>query len=747
MKKFFAVVSVGVLTLSLNGVIGSTAQADSTKTKIEFMGLSKDNRYIVSGNAAAKNVILAKFDSARVVLNNHTVVIAPKQKILGTLKKAGVNLGKVSVYPDTFIESPQPDRLEALENVTSIKKDVSKIDVLQANALPALPSDLGLELQWSLFPNSDWLEQGEASVMHGIDAFGAWGLFDETLPGEGVNVTIIDTGYTVHPELAVADSADFTSEDNSNDGDGWDNDGADTGDFCGDYSSSWHGTHVHGTIAADINNGVVAGVAPYANVVHARALGTCGGWSSDIAAAILWSAGASWEEDYGIEDNEFPADIINMSLGGFGMCDPLYQDVINYARALGSLIVVSAGNSYDVSTMFAPASCDGVITVVSTGPSGDRAYYSNYGIDTEISAPGGDWCDTKFSQWAFGDFEDCYESYYYWLSFEYVDTNMILSTLNTGLEGPGDPAYAWYQGTSMAAPHVVGAAALALSANPDLNIEQLEEILLDSTSGFSNHSYEGYRVDLVRGVDDYSCNLHEFMCGSGIVNAYNAVSLALETEGSDGSRVSRIVVDVAANAVDGQVTTNFFLSAFPGYWGALTHVDVWLANASGKWLTKCRVKTSVVNSFSDSMSCTFKKLSNGRSYWLAYVPYYGREIGEVVYRDFKLARTPSTPVIEQINVTKWVDLDYGMFNGIAEIFWSASSAPDMTYGHTDYVAYYVEAYSEEYGEVWYYCGTYANECTIPYLIPGDRFKFRVVAITTRGQTSSSWSKWYKVPQS
>ena len=744
-RKGLAVFSALMVAVSLTTFIGSSATAESTNSTVRFVGLSEQNRYIVSGNAATKNFLLAKFDTARVIAGNHTVVVAPKQRILNSLQKAKLNLGAISVYPDLFIQTPRPASLDTIE-----KKD-TRSTALTANEITAsaLPSDEALPLQWNLFPNYDWLGEGESSIMHGVNAFDAWELFDGTLPGEGVNVSIIDTGYTVHPELSVADSADFTSIDVSNDGDDWDSDGADPGDWCGDYSSSWHGTHVHGTIAADINNGLIAGVAPYANVVHARGLGTCGGYTSDIAAAIMWSAGYSFEQ-YGVEDNEFPADIINMSLGGFGMCNPLTQYSINVARAAGSLVVVSAGNSYEVSSLFSPASCDGIITVASTGSSGDRAYYSNYGVKVDIAAPGGDWCDTKFSQWAYGDFADCYDSLDYWGNFQRVDTNTILSTLNMGLEGPEEPAYAFYQGTSMAAPHVVGVAALVMSANPSLSIEQVEEVLLGTTSSFSNQNYEGYRVEMIRGVDDYSCNLHEYMCGTGIVNALDAVTEALQTSASNNSRVSRVGMTVAGNGVNGRVTFNYFMPVDGQLWDDLAYVTVQLRNQNGSLVRTCRTRPSQISGWLDTMSCTMQGLVYNRAYTATITPTYGtssynRYNGEAVYRTVKIAQTPTLPAFSQISVKKWDDVYYGQFDGIAAVSWSESTAPEMTYGHRDYVVYYVEAYSDTYEEVWNVCATYATNCEIPFMVPGDRVKFRVIAVTTRGETASSWSKWYRVP--
>lgn len=101
-------------------------------------------------------------------------------------------------------------------------------------------------------------------------------------------------------------------------------------------------------------------------------------------------------------------------------------------------MVVSAGNATSDAANFTPAGCSGVITVAATDRNGSRASYSNYGSAVEISAPGGDGPDG------------------------------VLSTLNDGTTAPGNPIYAAYQGTSMAAPHVSGVVSLMLSRNPSL---------------------------------------------------------------------------------------------------------------------------------------------------------------------------------------------------------------------------------------------------------------------------------------
>src|SRR5690606_29027885 len=127
--------------------------------------------------------------------------------------------------------------------------------------------------------------------------------------------------------------------------------------------SSWHGTHVAGTVAQETNNGSgLAGLAHGAQVMPIRVLGSCGGFGSDIVDGMIWAAGGSVN---GLPDNQNPAEVLNMSLGSVGpaACSAAYQDAINQVNALGSIIVVAAGNSNGNAANYTMSSCDNVISV------------------------------------------------------------------------------------------------------------------------------------------------------------------------------------------------------------------------------------------------------------------------------------------------------------------------------------------------------------------------------------------------
>ncbi|WP_315503947.1 S8 family serine peptidase [Actinomyces radicidentis] len=237
------------------------------------------------------------------------------------------------------------------------------------------------------------------------------------------------------------------------------------------------GVTVAGTIAAQPNNSTgTAGVAPNARIEPVRVLGLCGGSSSDIVDGITWASGGHVN---GVPDNDNPAKVINMSLGGSASyCPSYYQETIDAATEPGSIIVVAAGNEDDDAAGDTPANCDSVITVGSTGDQGARAYYSNYGSTVEVSAPGG---DMKSG-------ED------------------VLSTVDSGTTTPQGADYGYMQGTSRATPHVAGTIALMAQVKPSLTTAEATRILQDTSYPLA------------------SCDTGAGTCGTGIIDAAKAVA-------------------------------------------------------------------------------------------------------------------------------------------------------------------------------------------------------------------------------
>ena len=384
-------------------------------------------------------------------------------------------LRQLAIGP-TVVKADRPlDRAEAELLMRRLAADpsVEYVEVDQLMQATLVPNDTRFSEQW-----------GFGTSNASINVRPAW----DKATGTGVVVAVIDTGITNHPDLNanILPGYDFISDAAmARDGGGRDNNPNDEGDWyaaneCGSgipaSNSSWHGTHVAGTVAAVTNNSTgVAGTAFNAKVVPVRVLGKCGGYTSDIADAIVWASGGTVS---GVPANANPAEVINMSLGGGGSCSTTYQTAINGAVSRGTTVVVAAGNSNTNVSSSVPANCANVIAVAATTSAGARASFSNYGTGIDISAPG----------------------------------QGILSTLNSGTTVPGSASYASYNGTSMAAPHVAGVVALVQSVAPTALSPASIESLLKSTARPLPGACSGG-------------------CGAGIVDADAAVTAALNGTG------------------------------------------------------------------------------------------------------------------------------------------------------------------------------------------------------------------------
>ena len=318
-----------------------------------------------------------------------------------------------------------------------------------------LPNDPLLGLQWHYRPRGS----GEGYSPGGAGFLSYWQAHQ--IGSRAVRVAVLDTGLDLaHPEiqnsLNVSPGIDLiTNIERGGDGDGIDADAQDAGDRCGARTeNSFHGTHVAGIIGAQATNDRigVAGGAWNVTLVPVRVLGRCGGELADIVSGIRWAAGIAAAAGEGGAQlvNTTPADIINMSLTIQAPCPASMQAAIDAAAARNVVVVVAAGNKADQTARFAPANCNSVIVVAANDARGELAFYSNFGSQVDILAPGGDlFADSD------GDGRP----------------DGVLSTRTTQ-SGCADPLnqnstpqchYSFLQGTSMAAPHV--AAALALMAS------------------------------------------------------------------------------------------------------------------------------------------------------------------------------------------------------------------------------------------------------------------------------------------
>ncbi len=320
----------------------------------------------------------------------------------------------------------------------------------------------------------------------------AW---DITTGSSDVVVAVVDTGVLLgHPDLEgqLVSGYDFISDvDTALDGDGIDADPDDPGDQDSVEGSSFHGTHVAGTIAAASDNGKgVAGIAWNARIMPLRVLGKGGGTTSDIIQAVKYAAGLS--NASGTIPDE-PVDIINLSLGGGGY-SRIEANVYAAAREQGVIVVAAAGNDGS-STPTYPAAYDDVVSVSAVAINESLASYSNYGATVDVAAPGGSSTDAN------GD--------------GYPDG--VLSS--TGDDGSGtiEMIYAFSTGTSMATPHVSGVAALMRSLYPGLTPLEFDTLLAG-----------GY---LTQDIGDSG---RDDQFGYGLIDAYKAVLVARDGGMSGG---------------------------------------------------------------------------------------------------------------------------------------------------------------------------------------------------------------------
>jgi serine protease len=420
--------------------------------------------------------------------------------------------------------------------------DVSINDPLYLNAMDAQSPAAG---QW-------YLQAPGSTFVAAINAPAAWAI---TTGKSSVVVADLDTGVRFdHPDLTnkLLPGRSFVSKDGTSQA-GWSADASDPGDFttttnqCGDGAmptgSSWHGTQTAGVIGAETNNGIGMASAGHDVMVQPlRVLGTCGGYDSDIQAAMLWAAGINVP---GLPANPSPARVINMSLGSSGTCSTAYQDTVNQLAAASPpvVVVVAAGN--DGLAIGTPANCTGVIAVAGVRHTGTKVGYSDLGPNVTISAPAGNCVNATGS---------CLYP--------------ILTTGNSGTTTPVlGAAGATYTsggvdaslGTSFSAPQVTGTVALMLSANASLTPAQVTSALQSTASPFPSSGAAPIQLGTngppvpvaacqapTSTAQNYECYCTTSTCGAGTLDAGAATTTAQAIHASISPASASVV---AGNAV------------------------------------------------------------------------------------------------------------------------------------------------------------------------------------------------------
>src|SRR5277367_1267622 len=394
--------------------------------------------------------------------------------------------------------------------------------------------------QWYLLaPNPTATVEGvQTQDLSAIDAVDAWGITTGSASIEtssaGVVIADVDTGVVFdHPDLLRAGFGgnllpgyDFVDQDynpNSpynalgtyliaNDGDGWDPDPSDPGDwinssdvanalFSGDTvgPSSWHGTRVVGVFGAHSDNGIgVTGISWGSWILPVRALGKGGGYDSDIIAGIQWAAGLTVTNPDGgsVPVDPYPADIINLSIGGStdsstssdGMD---YNTALTQVTGMGVLVVIAAGN--ESGPVDLPGNCagsiPGVMAVAGLRNVGTKVGYSSFGPEISVSAPAGNCVNSSG------------------LCLRSIDTTVNLGTTVPAGNGYTDETNV-NLGTSFATPIVSGVAALMRAVNGNLTPAQLEARIEASATAFPPNSGNipvCPTLDTADGSDQCSC--------------------------------------------------------------------------------------------------------------------------------------------------------------------------------------------------------------------------------------------------
>ena len=461
-----------------------------------------------------------------------------------------------------------------------------------------------------------YLQAPSTTTPAAIGAVTAW----DTSRGNGVTVAVLDTGIRAdHPDLAgkiVRDSngkvtgRDFVCHDNlstpctsagtifltAGDGDGWDDDPSDPGDFisasdlliadpnnsgrkffagCGTgansdqpIDSTWHGTKVAGYIGAVANNGIgIAGAAPDASIVPVRTIGKCTGYTSDLVAALYWAAGIS-DASLGTlspATGSSIAQIINLSLGNRQDCSTEEQTAINAVIARGILVVAAAGN--DGGPIGAPANCKGVLAVAGLRHSGTKVGYSNVSSTSAavgIAAPAGNCVNTDAGAPCLYSLDTLSNTGHQTPDASDKDYSYTYNSLTSAYTGNSLNGFA--VGTSFAAPLVSAVAAMMKSAHSSLTPAQIIQRMQETSAAFPvpdttptggvchvaalTRDSSGTYTD----VQDRDCQCTTATCGAGMLNATAAVASALRPIASATSSVSiasigqRITLDGSASS-------------------------------------------------------------------------------------------------------------------------------------------------------------------------------------------------------
>ena len=507
-----------------------------------------------SGQSRAMSADLASVDSSsdRVVSLTQRVGLHLNQSrhIFSGLHVMRVNPATAGESIETTLQ-----RLRADPEVEYAERDQRRFPHAVPSD-PLYPIIAGQSGQWYLQPPA-------MNTPSAIDAETAW---NTTTGSSGIVIADLDTGIRYeHPDLlwagppAIAQGGrvlpgyDFIANVFvANDGDGPDSDAADPGDWvtqadinnqtvvCKDQDvtdSSWHGTRTASIIGAISDNAIgMAGITWKGWILPVRVLGKCGGYDSDITTGMLWAAGVHIA---GVPDNQYPAKIENMSLGGTGACTNAYVTVMQQLNAMGVLVVASAGN--EGGPVDSPANCPGVAGIGGLRSAGTKVGFSSLGPEAALSAPAGNCVNVAPGSACVYPIQ---------AAFNAGTTGPTASTYTDQINNPN-------LGTSFSAPIVSGIAALMLSVNGNLNSAQLLQRLKLGATAFPQTSVDANPQPPVCHVPadqndlqtaECICTNDGQTCGAGMASATGALAQALRP-------IAAIVVPASVTP-GGSVTLN-----------------------------------------------------------------------------------------------------------------------------------------------------------------------------------------------
>jgi|GEM_PF-973457 len=330
------------------------------------------------------------------------------------------------------------------------------------------------------------------------DLFNLSAAWDYSIGSEEVTVAVLDTGvFPDHPEFAdrLTEGYDFVNRDD---------------DPSDDHG---HGTHIAGTVAAGVNNGIgTAGICPQCTIMPVKVLNenNAGVWSG-VANGLIYAV-----------DNG--ADIVVLSLGSPNP-NKTMESAISYANQNDVLVIAAAGNE-NTSAPFYPAAYPGTLGVGATDQHDEKWALSNYGEMLDVMAPG----------------------------------NLIYSTyldLENAYEG-----HIFMSGTSMATPHVAGLAGLLLSQDSSRNASDLKRLIIDSAKDLGEPTWDEYyghgRIDIVSALKAET----DFVPPTGKLSGLiwydeNGNGLRDEDEKQSISGIQVDVVDLDGNVIKSGSSNSF----------------------------------------------------------------------------------------------------------------------------------------------------------------------------------------------